>query len=87
MVARLSLYKNKLNSHNLVQYIVTTITSRLGLVMCQWLAVQLDRALTNRNGITKTNVQYAQVKLATNYCSSHGLNNVGKRFSDATKHA
>ena len=53
VVARLSLYKNKLNLDNLTQYIATIVTARLEMEMSQWLSVQLDIASTNRAVITK----------------------------------
>ena len=87
VVARLALYKNKLNSDNLAKHIISTICNRLALDLSTWLSVQLDRASTNKAAIQKIKDTHNKALFATNYCGSHGLNNVGKQFYDVAKNA
>ena len=86
IVVRFALYNQKLNADQLANQVLSTIHQRLGLVSSDWLAVQLDMADTNRAALLRLNNQFPNIRPQKNFCASHGLNNVCKKTTEATKH-
>ena len=87
IVVRLALFEKKINSDALANHILKTIRVRLNLEVDNWMAVQLDRASTNKAAVRKLMATNLNINPSTNYCCSHGLNNVGKKFSESCKYA
>ena len=86
IIVRFALYNQKLNANQLTNHLLSTIHQRLGLVSSDWLAVQLDRAGTNSAALLRLNDQLPHIRPQKNFCASHGLNNVCKKITEATKH-
>jgi hypothetical protein len=75
---RVALFENAPNSENLAHHIVSCINDRLELPLADWVAVQLDRAVTNKAAISKIVSKFPDANPTLNFCSSHGISNAGK---------
>ena len=74
------MFKIKLNSENLVNYVVQTLTKRLGLNLKHWLTAQQDRSSTNKAALEKVEYNFACATPIRNYCSAYTLSNTGKQI-------
>ena len=77
LVATVGLFKHSLTSKYLAQHTLSCINHRLLLPVSDWVAVQLDRASTNKSAIIKMK-KIPDAKPQTFFCSSHGINNASK---------
>ena len=60
LTAKPSLFKKKLNSIQLSNHIVKTITETLQLQLIDWTSVQLDRASTNKAALCLITENYKE---------------------------
>ena len=71
------------NANALANHVLKTIKIRLRLELDNWVAVQLDRASTNKAVISRLKDSDIRIRPTSNYCCSHGLNNVGEKLLKA----
>ena len=80
LLVKCNLFKEKLNGVQLANHIVSTIKSRLGKDLKDWIASQQDRASTNKAALTHLKKLLADIQISINFCCSHTLNNAGKKM-------
>ena len=61
------MFKRQLNSENLTNHVVQTLTQRLGLNLKRWLAAHHDRASTNNAALDKIKYNFAHATPSRNY--------------------
>ena len=74
------MFKRKLNSENLANHVVQTLTQGLGFNLKHWWIAQQNRASTNKAVLEKIEYNSAQAAPSRNYCSAHTLINDGKQI-------
>ena len=79
LLVKCNLFKSKLNSVQLANHIVKTITQRLDKELKDWIAAQQDRASTNKGALKHIEVNFPNIKFSKNYCCSHTISNGGKK--------
>ena len=89
LLVKVSCFKKKLNSNNIANHLIQTITGNLELDVRNWVSSQQDRASTNSSALRKIRETIAGANPTRNDCVSHTLSNAGKAIleSDNAKFA
>ena len=87
LVVRVGLFKNALSSDQLAHHILNCIHTRLKVPLIDWVAVQLDRAHTNKAAIHNITEKIGDANPIAFYCSSHGINNASNLLIERSKFA
>ena len=78
LLVKCNLLKHKLNSTQLANHIVKTITHNLGKEMKDWVAAQQDRASTNKAALKQIGEKFPDINVSKNYFCSHTISNCEK---------
>ena len=70
-----NIFKKKLDGIKLTNHIVTTIISRLGKELSDWIGVQQDMVSTNKATLDHIKETLTDVNISKNFCCSHILGN------------
>ena len=87
LVVRVGIFKNSLSSDQLAHHILDCIHNQSRVPLIDWVAVQLDRASTNKAAIRKITEDVCDANPKAFYCSSHGINNPGRLLIERGKFA
>ena len=82
LLVKCTLFRNKLNSKQLANHILSTIIERLKKDIKDWVAAQQDRASTNKADLKEIVRRFPNVNLSKYYCCSHTINNGDKKMTD-----
>ena len=82
LLVKVACFKQKLNSDNIVNHIISTIQSDLLLHVDNWRTSQQDRASTNTSALRKIKDTINGANPTRNDCVSHTFSNAGKAMTD-----